>query len=103
MSGQAPVPAGRPRVSARTRHLAELGVLVTVLIWSANFVIVKATIGTLGPFTFTGARYLVAALTLLAILWQRQGSIRRRPATGASSSGSGSLGSGATRSCGRPA
>lgn len=75
MSGQAPVPA-RPRVSARTRHLAELGVLVTVLIWSANFVIVKATIGTLGPFTFTGARYLVAALTLLAILWQRQGSIR---------------------------
>jgi len=70
------VSAPAQRVSARTRHLAELGLLVTVLIWSANFVVVKAAIGALGPFTFTGARYLVAALTLLLILWNRQGSIR---------------------------
>ena len=71
--------SGGPRrlhVSARTRRLAEIGLLVTVLIWSANFVIVKASIGTLGPFTVTGARYLVASLTLLLILWRRQGSIR---------------------------
>ena len=40
--------------SARARRLAEIGLLVTVLIWSANFVIVKASIGALGPFTFTG-------------------------------------------------
>jgi drug/metabolite transporter (DMT)-like permease len=63
-------------VSARTRRIAEIGLLATVLIWSANFVIVKATIGELGPFMFTGARYLVASLTLLLILWHRQGSIR---------------------------
>jgi drug/metabolite transporter (DMT)-like permease len=63
-------------VSARTRRLAEIGLLATVLIWSANFVIVKASIGTLGPFTFTGARYLVASLTLLLILWRREGSVR---------------------------
>ena len=62
--------------SARARRLAEIGLLVTVLIWSANFVIVKASIGALGPFTFTGSRYLVAAITLLLILWRRQGSIR---------------------------
>lgn len=68
--------SGRPMVSARTRQLAELGILTTVLIWSANFVIVKATIGGLGPLTFTGARYLVASLTLLAILRWREGSIR---------------------------
>ena len=68
--------SGRPIVSARTRQLAEIGILVTVLIWSANFVIVKATIGGLGPLTFTGARYLVASLTLLAILRWREGSIR---------------------------
>jgi drug/metabolite transporter (DMT)-like permease len=68
--------SGRARVPARTRRLAELGILVTVVIWSANFVIVKATIGEIGPFTFTGARYLVASLTLLAILYQRRGSIR---------------------------
>jgi drug/metabolite transporter (DMT)-like permease len=66
----------RPRVSARTRRLAELGVLLTVLIWSANFVIVKASIGVLGPLTFTAARYIVASATLLAILWRRQGTIR---------------------------
>jgi drug/metabolite transporter (DMT)-like permease len=62
--------------SARARRLAEIGLLVTVLIWSANFVIVKASIGALGPFTFTGSRYLVAAVTLLLILWRRQGSVR---------------------------
>ena len=68
--------SGRPVVAARTRQLAELGILTTVLIWSANFVIVKATISGVGPLTFTGARYLVASLTLLAILWWREGSIR---------------------------
>ncbi|HEY6570889.1 MAG TPA: DMT family transporter [Candidatus Limnocylindrales bacterium] len=68
--------SGRPIVSAQTRQLAEFGILTTVLIWSANFVIVKAAIGEIGPFSFTAARYLVASLTLLAILWWRQGSIR---------------------------
>ncbi len=72
MSGRVPSSA----ISGRPRRLAEIGILVTVLIWSANFVIVKATIGTLGPLTFTGARYVVASLTLLAILWLRQGSVR---------------------------
>ena len=62
--------------SARARRIAEIGLLITVLIWSANFVIVKASIGALGPFTFTGSRYLVAAITLLLILWRRQGSVR---------------------------
>jgi drug/metabolite transporter (DMT)-like permease len=75
MSARSGVSA-RLQVPARTRRLAELGVLLTVLIWSANFVIVKASIGVLGPLTFTGARYLVAAATLLAILWRRQRSIR---------------------------
>ncbi len=58
------------------RRLAEIGVLLTVLIWSANFVVVKAAIGAIGPLTFTGARYLVAALTLLIVLRIRQGSVR---------------------------
>ena len=41
------------RATARERRLAEIGVLATVAIWSANFVVVKAAIGELGPFTFT--------------------------------------------------
>lgn len=62
--------------SARERRLAELGVLATVVIWSANFVIVKATIGGTGPLTFTSLRYVVAAATLLLVLRWRTGSLR---------------------------
>jgi drug/metabolite transporter (DMT)-like permease len=78
--GQAhqPAPPVPPHVHARAtprqRRLAETGVLVTVLIWSANFVVVKAAIGQLGPLTFTSARYVVAAITLLLVLRMRQGS-----------------------------
>ncbi len=90
--------SGDPRrlqVSARTRRLAEIGLLATVLIWSANFVIVKASIGTIGPFTFTGARYLVASLTLLVLLWRREGSVRPPPGQLAALVGLGLLGFGA--------
>jgi drug/metabolite transporter (DMT)-like permease len=64
------------RATSRERRLAEIGVLATVAIWSANFVVVKAAITALGPFTFTSIRYVVAALTLLAILRWRSGSLR---------------------------
>jgi drug/metabolite transporter (DMT)-like permease len=64
-------------VSARDRRIAELGVLLTVLVWSANFVVVKAAIGVLGPMTFTTARYGIAALTLLLISRWRFGVLRR--------------------------
>ena len=69
-----PVPG--TRAPTRARRLAEVGVLATVVIWSANFVVVKAAIGVIGPLTFTGARYVVASLTLLAILRWRTGTIR---------------------------
>lgn len=64
------------RPTPAQRRLAETGVLATVAIWSANFVVVKATIGVLGPLSFTSLRYVVAAVTLLAILRWRTGSIR---------------------------
>lgn len=63
-------------MSPRTRRLAEIGVLTTVLIWSFNFVVVKAAIGVVGPLMFTGLRYFVASATLLAILRWRNGSVR---------------------------
>ncbi len=69
-----PVPG---RVSVRDRRLAEAGVLATVAMWSANFVIVKAAIGAIGPLTFTSARYVVAAATLLLLLRLRMGPIPR--------------------------
>jgi drug/metabolite transporter (DMT)-like permease len=76
----APHPADAPhlhvRATTRARRLAEAGVLITVGIWSANFVVSKAAIGVLGPFTFTSLRYVVAAATLLAVLRWRTGSLR---------------------------
>ncbi|MCJ7711569.1 MAG: DMT family transporter, partial [Chloroflexi bacterium] len=68
-----PVAAGSPR----DRRLAEAGLLLTVLIWSANFVVVKAAIGELGPLTFTAARFVVATLTLFLMVRWRMGAIRR--------------------------
>jgi drug/metabolite transporter (DMT)-like permease len=65
------------RHTPRERRLADLGLLATVAVWSANFVVVKAAIGVVGPLTFTSARYIVAPLTLFAIIRWRTGAIRR--------------------------
>jgi drug/metabolite transporter (DMT)-like permease len=89
-----PPPSAGSRTSRRARRLAEAGVLATVLIWSANFVVVKAAIGVMGPLTFTGARYVVASLTLLAILRWRQGTIRPPAGRGLVLIGLGMLGFG---------
>jgi drug/metabolite transporter (DMT)-like permease len=53
-----------------------MGVLITVAIWSANFVVVKAAIGELGPLTFTAARYVVATVTLFLLVRWRLGPVR---------------------------
>ena len=64
-------------MSARERRIAEAGVLLTVLMWSANFVVAKAAIGVLGPLTFTTARYGAAATTLFLLVRWRYGAVRR--------------------------
>lgn len=68
-------PAG-VSVSVRELRLAEAGVLLAVLIWSANFVVVKASFAALGPLTFTTIRYLVATATLFLVIRWRTGAIR---------------------------
>lgn len=50
--------------------------LVTVIIWAANFVVVKAAISVLGPFTFTTARFGVAAAALLLLSRWRYGRVQ---------------------------
>ncbi len=47
-----------------------------VVVWAANFVVAKASLDVFGPFTFTLLRYLVAAVTLFALLRWRLGAIR---------------------------
>ena len=53
---------------ARDRRLAELGVAATVLIWSANFVVVKAAVEALGPLAFTAMRFAVATIVLFVLV-----------------------------------
>lgn len=75
MSLSAVPPPGR-RSSLRDRRLAEIGVLAAVLVWSANFVVAKASIAVFGPLTFTALRYLVAVATLFLVVRWRMGAIR---------------------------
>jgi drug/metabolite transporter (DMT)-like permease len=58
------------------RRAAELLVLLAVLIWSANFVVVKAAVDAIGPLTFTSARYVIAAITLFLLVRWRLGPVR---------------------------
>ncbi len=80
VSVPAPAPVPVPAFAAasvRDRRLAEAGVLLAVLIWSANFVVVKVAIGELGPLAFTATRFVVATITLFLLIRWRMGGIRR--------------------------
>ncbi|HET7725905.1 MAG TPA: DMT family transporter [Candidatus Limnocylindrales bacterium] len=59
----------------RERRIAEIGVLVVVLCWAANFVIVKAAIADVPALVFTGIRYVLASGSLLLLLRLRTGSM----------------------------
>ncbi len=63
-------------MTAADRHLAELGVLVVMVFWAGNFIVVKGAIGILPPVGFTFLRYVLASVTLLALLRWRTGTIR---------------------------
>jgi drug/metabolite transporter (DMT)-like permease len=76
-SRAAAVPPQAASALPRDRRLAEAGTLLVVLIWSANFVVVKAAIGELGPLTFTATRFVIATITLFLLIRWRIGVIRR--------------------------
>jgi len=56
------------------RRLAEAGALLVMVVWAANFVIVKGAIASVPPIGFAFVRFLLAGLVLLAILRWREGS-----------------------------
>jgi drug/metabolite transporter (DMT)-like permease len=68
--------ARQPSSTAADRRLAELGVLIVMVFWAANFIVVKGAIGILPPVAFTFLRYSLASITLLALLRWREGAIR---------------------------
>ena len=91
--------AVRGRARARERRLAELGVLATVVIWSANFVVAKAAVEALGPLTFTSLRYVVATATLFLLVRWRLGPVRPPGRTALALIGPGDARASAATSC----
>ena len=58
------------------RRLAEAAVLGVMVVWAANFIVVKNAIGTLPPVAFTMLRYGLAAVALLVHPALQRGSVR---------------------------
>ena len=73
-----PTPAGRPAGVRlfRDRRLTEIAVIGVMVLWAANFIVVKDIIGILPPVGFTFLRYFLASMALLAILRWSEGAIR---------------------------
>jgi drug/metabolite transporter (DMT)-like permease len=58
------------------RRLTEIAVIAVMVLWAANFIVVKGIIDILPPVGFTFLRYSLAAVALLAILRWSEGEIR---------------------------
>jgi drug/metabolite transporter (DMT)-like permease len=71
-------PAGRPAGVSLSgdRRLAELAVLGVMVVWAANFIVVKNVIAVMPPVGFAFLRYAVAAGALLSYLRWSEGSLR---------------------------
>lgn len=57
---------------------AYVGLVVVVVLWGANFAVVKAALAELHPLAFNGARFLLAGVMLYALL-RRRGQVRLPP------------------------
>jgi drug/metabolite transporter (DMT)-like permease len=57
------------------RRLAEAAVVGVMVLWAANFIVVKDAIATLPPVGFTMLRYGLASIALLVILRWQEGSV----------------------------
>jgi drug/metabolite transporter (DMT)-like permease len=62
-------------VSPSEYRLAEIGVLAVMVLWAANFIVVKSALAVLPPVGFTFLRFVLASITLFLLLRWREGSI----------------------------
>lgn len=67
--------AETPHAAASERRLAEVGILVVMILWAANFIVVKTAVSVLPPVGFTFLRFVIASVTLLVLLRLREGSV----------------------------
>lgn len=64
-----------PGVTSSERRLAETAVVAVMVLWAANFIVVKSAVAVLPPVGFTFLRFVIASATLLLLLRWREGSI----------------------------
>jgi drug/metabolite transporter (DMT)-like permease len=67
-------PSDRHRAT-RERRLAEIAVLGVMVLWGANFIVVKSALAVLPPVGFTFLRFVLASITLFVLLRWREGSV----------------------------
>ena len=77
MSAAVPVRGGSVGAAATgpERRLAEIGVVIVMVLWAANFIVVKTAVAVIPPVGFTFLRFALASITLLVLLRWREGSI----------------------------
>ncbi len=51
--------------------VADFSLLLVAVFWGSNFVIMKAALEVIEPFTYLGIRFCLAALLLIALFWKR--------------------------------
>jgi drug/metabolite transporter (DMT)-like permease len=64
-----------PREPSRGLSATDLGMLLVVVIWGANFAIVKASLVQIPPLAFTALRFGVATVLLLPLTYAREGAV----------------------------
>jgi drug/metabolite transporter (DMT)-like permease len=68
-------PTARLTVAPGERRLAEAAVLAVMVLWAANFIVVKSAIAVLPPVGFTFLRFTIASATLMLLLRWREGTV----------------------------
>jgi len=62
-------------VPGSEHRVAEAGVLVVMVLWAANFIVVKSALAVLPPVGFTFLRFTLVSATLFLLLRWREGSV----------------------------
>jgi len=63
------------QLAVREHRVAEIAVLGVMVLWAANFIVVKTAVAVLPPVGFTFLRFSLASITLLVLLRWREGSM----------------------------
>lgn len=73
--------AASPAAAGPAARAATIGLLATVLFWAGNFTATKIVLTEIPPMAFTGVRFALGAILLMAVLYWREGALRPAPGT----------------------